>query len=86
VPGGGGWRRDYSGMAAGGVVTRPTMALIGEGREDEAVLPLSALSGMLNTARSGGSDADAILAEIRRLVRALPSATALAVRDGILMA
>ena len=32
-------------MAAGGVVTRPTLALIGEGRESEAVLPLSVLGG-----------------------------------------
>lgn len=35
------------GMAEGGIVTRPTRALIGEGGEAEAVLPLSRLRGML---------------------------------------
>lgn len=36
-------------MASGGIVTRPTLALVGEGRESEAVLPLSKLDGLLNT-------------------------------------
>lgn len=35
-------------MAAGGIVTRPTMALIGEGRYDEAVLPLGNSPQMRN--------------------------------------
>jgi len=35
-------------LAAGGVVTSPTLALIGEGRESEAVIPLSKLDSMLN--------------------------------------
>lgn len=38
---------DRVGMASGGIVTGPTRALIGEGREAEAVLPLSRLSSML---------------------------------------
>lgn len=35
-------------LAEGGVTTGPTMAMIGEGREQEAVLPLSRLESMLN--------------------------------------
>jgi len=33
-------------LAQGGIVTRPTLAMIGEGREPEAVVPLSKMSGM----------------------------------------
>jgi len=36
-------------LADGGIVTRPTLAMIGEGGEDEAVMPLSALDRLLNT-------------------------------------
>ena len=36
-------------LAKGGVVTAPTMAMIGEGSEPEAVLPLSKLEELLNT-------------------------------------
>lgn len=39
-------------MASGGIATKPTLAMIGEGRESEAVLPLSRLGSMLN---GGGS-------------------------------
>ena len=35
-------------MAAGGIVTQPTQALIGEGSEPEAVMPLSKLGSMLD--------------------------------------
>ncbi|WP_156722678.1 phage tail tape measure protein [Streptomyces apocyni] len=38
-------------LADGGIVTGPTLAMIGEGREDEAVLPLSKLDQLL-TAQS----------------------------------
>lgn len=41
------------GLASGGVVTSPTLAMIGEGRESEAVLPLSKLSGLIGG--SGGA-------------------------------
>lgn len=34
-------------LANGGVVTSPTLAMIGEGKEDEAVLPLSQLESMM---------------------------------------
>ncbi|QNR51967.1 tape measure protein [Streptomyces phage phiRKBJ001] len=42
-------------LAAGGVTTGPTMAMIGEGREQEAVLPLSKLQGMLDMAGNGSA-------------------------------
>lgn len=41
-------------LAEGGIATKPTMAMIGEGRENEAVLPLSKLKGMLGGAGGGG--------------------------------
>jgi hypothetical protein len=40
--------------AAGGVVTGPTNALIGEGSESEAVMPLSALEGTIKQASARG--------------------------------
>ncbi|MFD6691137.1 hypothetical protein ACFWEV_35395, partial [Streptomyces bacillaris] len=36
-------------LAAGGITTGPTLAMIGEGPEDEAVLPLSRLDSMLRS-------------------------------------
>lgn len=42
-------------MASGGIATGPTLAMIGEGRESEAVLPLSKLDGMLGNRGGGGS-------------------------------
>ena len=41
-------------MANGGIVTAPTLSLIGEGREPEAVLPLSRLEQMLGGISTGG--------------------------------
>lgn len=38
-------------LATGGIVTAPTTAIIGEGREPEAVLPLSKLDAMLDNNR-----------------------------------
>lgn len=43
------------GLASGGVATGPTLAMIGEGNESEAVLPLSKLGGMLNTSFNAGA-------------------------------
>ncbi|MGP5381988.1 phage tail tape measure protein [Glutamicibacter arilaitensis] len=43
-------------LASGGVVTQPTLAMVGEGAEHEAVLPLSKLNRMLETAAAGGGD------------------------------
>lgn len=42
-------------LAAGGVATQPTLAMIGEGRESEAVLPLSKLDGLLGAHSGGGA-------------------------------
>ena len=42
-------------LAAGGVATQPTLAMIGEGRESEAVLPLSKLDGLLGARAGGGA-------------------------------
>lgn len=35
-------------LAKGGIATGPTLAMVGEGREDEAILPLSRLEQLLN--------------------------------------
>jgi hypothetical protein len=40
-------------LSSGGIVTGPTMALIGEGNESEAVLPLSKLNSMINNNGGG---------------------------------
>lgn len=42
-------------LAEGGIATKPTMAMIGEGRESEAVLPLSKLKSMIGGGNSGGT-------------------------------
>ena len=56
--GGKGWSvPDMPMLAEGAVVTRPTLAMVGEGRESEAVLPLSKLERLINvnsTPASGG--------------------------------
>lgn len=41
-------------LAEGGVATGPTLAMIGEGAESEAVLPLSKLDSLLSSAASSG--------------------------------
>lgn len=43
------------GMAEGGIVTSPTLTMVGEGNEHEAVMPLSKLSGFLNTSFNAGA-------------------------------
>jgi len=35
-------------LAKGGIITGPTLALVGEGNESEAVIPLSKLDQMIN--------------------------------------
>lgn len=42
-------------LAAGGLVSSPMDAVIGEGRETEAVMPLSELSGMVEQAGEVGA-------------------------------
>ena len=43
------------GLASGGVATGPTLAMIGEGSESEAVLPLSKLSNIMQGSFNAGS-------------------------------
>jgi len=47
-----GW--EFTGLATGGLVTGPTAAIVGEGSEDEAVLPLSRLESMMDTTDQPG--------------------------------
>ncbi|MFJ2707857.1 hypothetical protein ACIO3R_32355 [Streptomyces sp. NPDC087428] len=56
-------------LAAGGVTTGPTLAMIGEGNEDEVVAPLSKLDGMLrgvaNSVRNtGGQSREPLAIEV----------------------
>lgn len=41
-------------LATGGIITSPTLAMVGEGREAEAVIPLSKLDGLVNSKESTG--------------------------------
>jgi hypothetical protein len=59
-------------LAEGGIVTSPTIAMIGEGREPEAVIPLSKLGSMGgNTINITVTSADpnAVVAALQRYVR-----------------
>jgi len=47
--------KDLLGLADGGVVTGPTLAMIGEGSESEAVLPLSKLGNIMQSSFNAGS-------------------------------
>ena len=66
-------------LASGGIATQPTLAMIGEGGEEEAVLPLSKLDQLLSGSSgglvinnyftvNGGKDAEASAREIAELV------------------
>ena len=51
-------------LAAGGIITAPTLAMVGEGRESEAVLPLSKLERLINVNSSpASSDRPVMLAK-----------------------
>lgn len=61
-------------LAEGGIVTRPTLALIGEGGESEAVIPLSKLGNMGGgdtnvTIHVNGGDPNAVVDALRRFYR-----------------
>jgi hypothetical protein len=43
------------GLASGGIVTGPTLAMIGEGSESEAVMPLSKLDSVMSNAFASGA-------------------------------
>jgi hypothetical protein len=68
---------DIPELAQGGIVTGPTLAMIGEGREPEAVIPLSKL-GSMGFGGGGGptinitvtsADPNAVVAALQRYVR-----------------
>ena len=44
-----GFMKNVPALAEGGIVTGPTLAMIGEGGESEAVVPLSKLGTMINS-------------------------------------
>jgi hypothetical protein len=61
------------GLADGGIVTRPTLAMVGEGGEPEAVIPLSKMGmmgggGVVINITTGVGDPEAIAREIRRVL------------------
>jgi hypothetical protein len=43
------------GMAEGGIVSRPTLAMVGEGGQSEAVMPLNKLGNMMNSTFNAGA-------------------------------
>jgi hypothetical protein len=43
------------GMAEGGIVSRPTLAMVGEGGQNEAVMPLNKLGNMMNSTFAAGA-------------------------------
>lgn len=56
-----GWRVptvQFPRLAEGGIVSSPTLAMIGEGSEPEAVIPLSKLDGILANENSGSSSSN----------------------------
>lgn len=66
-------------LASGGIATGPTNALIGEGSESEAVVPLSRLESMLDRERqagmqqsqSGGEQSERVVRVLERIERLL---------------
>ena len=63
-----------AGLAEGGIVTRPTLAMVGEGGEPEAVIPLSKMGqfggggGTVINIQTGVGDPEAIARSIRRIL------------------
>ena len=47
IPSASGTLQEVIGLKEGGIVTKPTMAMIGEGGESEAVIPLSKMGDMM---------------------------------------
>ena len=45
--------QEYTGLASGGIVSQPTKALVGEGGEKEAIMPLSKLDEYVNREEKG---------------------------------
>lgn len=59
------------GAATGGVVTEPTPLLVGEGKEPEAILPLSRLSSMLQGSAMAGDRSSALLSRLDSMLEGL---------------
>jgi hypothetical protein len=62
-----------AGLAEGGIVTKPTLAMVGEGGESEAVIPLSKLGqfgggGTTINIQTGVGDPEAIARSVRRVL------------------
>jgi hypothetical protein len=61
-----------AGLAEGGIVTKPTLAMVGEGGEPEAVIPLSKMGqmggGAINITINGAIDPEATARQIRRIL------------------
>ena len=61
------------GMAEGGIVTRPTLAMIGEGNEPEAVIPLSKMGAMgtmnITVNMPAGADGNDVVQALEDYVR-----------------
>lgn len=53
--GGGGILKAIFGFADGGIVTKPTLGLIGEAGQNEAIIPLSKLNSFMKTSFSAGA-------------------------------
>lgn len=51
-------------LAEGGVVNRPTLAMIGEGGEPEAVIPFSKLRGLIGGLNTGGTPPQVLVHEL----------------------
>lgn len=64
---------EIAGLATGGIVTKPTMAMIGEGGESEAVIPLSKLENMLPSRDLGNSLLKGLTAPMRAIGSLIPS-------------
>lgn len=57
-------------MASGGIVMRPTRALVGEGGQPEAVIPLDRLQRMMNINATGGDTTVVLQVDGREIARA----------------
>jgi len=65
---------DVPQLASGGIVTKATMAMIGEGSEPEAIIPLSKLSSMMPSGMDmGNSLMKAVTAPMRAIGSLIPS-------------
>jgi hypothetical protein len=59
------------GLANGGIVTKPTLAMVGEGGEPEAVIPLSKMGQMgggVNITINGALDPEGVARQVRRIL------------------